>query len=116
MFLHLFLFLTGTLSIYSQVLVRLGIIDDHDHQQTSLNIDIPNITFCDQQKIRLQVFWINSSYSPSDLADRLERQDNITHIYLARTAKFSTRFIQDFCQTHRLPFIAMRSISNRLLP
>ena len=115
MLFYLFLLLTGTCDAQSPMLVRLGIIDDHDYPQRILNIDIPNTTFCEQHGIQLQIFWINSSHSVSDLVESMETRDNVTHIYLARAAKFSTNLIQDFCQTHRIPFITMRSLTNQIM-
>lgn len=112
MFLYLFLF--GTTCASAEMFIRIGIIDDYDHSQKSFNIDLPNLNMCDQHGIQLQLSWINSSGSSSNLLDRLERQENFTHVYLARQVKFSSKSIQDFCQTNRIPFVTLSSLSQRM--
>jgi hypothetical protein len=103
---HLLLFFTLT---YSQSTIYIGILDDNDYPKGILNLVIPNITFCNNYGLKLGIQWINSSNSLADIIDGLELRENRTNIYLSRTEKFSTKLIQDFCQTHRIPFISMHS-------
>jgi len=103
---HLLLVFTFT---YSQSTIYIGILDDNDYPKGILDIIIPNITFCNNQGLKLQIQWINSSNSLANLIDGLELRKNQTNIYLARTQKFSTKLIQDFCQAYQIPFINMHS-------
>jgi hypothetical protein len=106
---HLLLLFTFISFTHTQSTVYIGIVDDNDYPNGILNLVIPNITFCNQHNLRLQIQWINSSSSLSDLIDGLELRKNQMNIYLTRTMKFSTKLIQDFCQTYRIPFISMHT-------
>ncbi|CAF1245495.1 unnamed protein product [Rotaria sordida] len=106
---YLLLFYAMMFLTYSQSTINIAIIDDIDYPTGFLNIVIPNVTFCNHHGLILRTHWINSSYSLIDLIDKLESQENQTNIYLTRTTKFSTKLVQDFCQTYRIPFVSMRS-------
>ncbi|CAF3809797.1 unnamed protein product [Rotaria magnacalcarata] len=94
---------------YSQTIINVAIIDDNDYPTGVLDIAIPNVTVCDRQGLILRIRWINSSHSLTNVMDQLEFDKHQTNIYLARTNKFSTKLVQDFCQTYHKPFISMRS-------
>ncbi|CAF3438343.1 unnamed protein product [Rotaria socialis] len=89
--------------------MNVAIIDDNDYPTGILDIGIPNVTACDRQGLILRTRWINSSHSLTNVMDQLEFDKHQTNIYLARTNKFSTKLVQDFCQTYHKPFISMRS-------
>ena len=108
----LLVYSTPVLCAHARFPIRLGIIDDHDHPSGILNIALPNVTLCSHHGIVLQIFWINSSQPLWNLVDDLQMAENRTYIYLARSATFSTKLIQDFCQTHGIPFMAIRSYNS----
>ncbi|CAF0977628.1 unnamed protein product [Rotaria sp. Silwood1] len=101
-----------TFFTYSQTPINIAIIDDNHYPTGFLNIVIPNVTFCNYYGLILRTQWINSPYSLTDLIDQLESQVNQTNIYLSRTSKFSTKLVQDFCQTYRIPFVSMHSFGS----
>ncbi|UJR21339.1 hypothetical protein I4U23_024433 [Adineta vaga] len=105
----LMIFSTMVLFTSSQSTISIGIIDDNDSPRGVLNIAIPNITFCYHQGLILQIRWINPWKSLLNLLNELEVRANQTHIYLARMDHFSTKLIQGFCQTYRLPLVIMNS-------
>jgi len=109
LFYHLVLFFTIIFSTHSQSIISIGIIDDNDSPKGIINIAIPNITFCNHHGLILQIQWINSSNSLMDLIDGLETRKNQTHIYLTHTDQFSSKLIQGFCQTYRIPIVSMNS-------
>jgi hypothetical protein len=111
---HLLLFLTIISFVSSQSTVHIGILDDNDYPKGLLNIIIPNVTVCQHRGLILQIQWINSSNSLADLIDGLELRKNQTNFYLTRTAKFSTKLIQDYCQTYGIPFISMHPYESSL--
>ena len=104
---HIFILIFFVPSIYTQSTVYIGVVDDNDYPQGILNLFLTNITFCRQHNLQLQIQWINSSSSLTDLIDKLEQHRNQMNIYLTHTTKFSTKLIEDFSQTHRIPFINM---------
>ncbi len=101
--------------IYCQSTIRIGIIDDNDNSKEFVNINVPNVTFCGQKGLNLQLYWINTSNSFSNLLNKLEFEQNFTNIYLTRTETFYTKLIQDFCQTNHIPFINMRSYESKTM-
>ncbi|CAF2405670.1 unnamed protein product [Rotaria sp. Silwood2] len=109
---YLLLFFAIFFFTYSQSLINIAIIDGNHYPTGFLNIVIPNVTFCNHYGLILRTQWINSSYSLTDLIDHLESQKNQTNIYLSRASKLSTKLVQDFCQTYRIPFISMRSFGS----
>jgi hypothetical protein len=106
MFRHYIILLFFT---FSQSTIYIGIIDDNDYPKGILTIPISNITFCNQKGLILLIQWINSSNSLPNLINRLESRENQTNIYITHKAKFSTKLIEDFCKTNRIPFITMSS-------
>ncbi|CAF1156157.1 unnamed protein product [Adineta steineri] len=102
-------FFTIIFFTYSQSTISIGIIDDNDSPKGILNIAIPNITFCNHHGLILQIRWINSLNSLLDLLNELEERANHTHIYVAHKDQFSTKLIQGFCQTYRIPCVSMNS-------
>lgn len=110
---HLLLNLIFISFIYTQSTVYIGIVDDDDdYPKGILNLVLPNITFCNQHYLQLQIQWINSSNSLYNLIDELELHQNQMNIYLTHRMKFSTKLIQDFCQTYHIPFISMHTYEN----
>lgn len=110
---YIFFFFTLT---SSQSTIYIRILDNNDYPKGTLNIVIPNITFCYSHGLKLEIQWMNSSNSLADLIDQLELQQNQTNIYLERTQTSSTKLIQAFCQTHRIPFISMHSYKTFSIP
>jgi hypothetical protein len=107
-----YLFLLIIYFKFCQSKIRIGIIDDNDNPKRFININISNVTFCGQQGLNLELHWINTSNSLSNLLNQLEFEENFTNIYLTHTEKSYTKLIQDFCQTNSIPFINMRSYEN----
>ncbi len=111
-----YLFLSIIYSTYCQSTIRIGIIDDNDNPKRFVNINVSNVSFCGQKDLNLQLHWINTSNSLSNLLNQLEFEENFTNIYLTYTEKSYTKLIRDFCQTNSIPFINMRSYeSNTIL-
>jgi hypothetical protein len=102
-------------STYCQSTIRIGIIDDNENPKGLVNIKIPNVTFCGQRGLNLQLHWINTSDSLPNLINKLESKVNFTNIYLTRTIKFYTKLIEDFCQTYDIPFINMDSYETKTM-
>lgn len=98
---------------YCQSIIRIGIIDDNDTPKGIININIPNITFCGEKYLNLQLYWINTSNSLSNLLNTLESEQNFTNIYLSNTINIHTKLIQDFCQVNHIPFINMKSYESK---
>jgi hypothetical protein len=94
---------------YCQSTIRIGIIDDSANSKEFVNLNVPNITFCGRKNLNLELYWINTSNSLSNLLNKLEFEQNFTNIYLTRTTKFSTQLIRDFCEMNHIPFINMKS-------
>ena len=111
---HLLLLLSFISFISTQSTIYVRIIDDNNYPQGILTVLLPNLTVCNDKSLRLQIQWINTSNSLSDLIDGLEIEDKQRHVYLTRTTKSSTRLIQDFCQTYRIPFLTIHSSENLL--
>lgn len=107
MFLYLILFFNLLTGCHSQMLIRLVILDDQDDPQRMIYFDSTNVTLCHQSKVRFEISWMNSSQA---LKNTYRFEQNQPVIFLARTARFSTRFIRDFCQIRRIPFFTARSI------
>jgi len=93
---------------YCQSTIRIGIIDDNDNPSRFVNINVSNVTFCGEKSLNLQLHWINTSNSLSNLLNKLEFEQNFTNIYLTHTGKFYTKLIRDFCQTNHIPFINIK--------
>jgi hypothetical protein len=106
---YILLFFTIFFFTYSQSTIYIGIVDDNDYPKGILTIPIPNATFCNHHGLILLIQWINSSNSLPNLLDRLELRANQTNIYLTQKTKYTTKLIQDFCQTYRIPFVTMAS-------
>ncbi len=102
-------------STYCQSTIRIGIIDDNDDPKEFMDINISNVTFCGQKDLNLQLHWMNTSNSLPNLFNKLELKQNLTNIYLTHTGKFSTKLIQDFCQTNHIPFINMKSYEDKIM-
>jgi hypothetical protein len=102
-------------STYCQSTIRIGIIDDNDDRKEFVDINISNLTFCGQKELNLQLHWMNTSNSLPNLFNKLELKQNLTNIYLTHTGKFSTKLIQDFCQTNHIPFINMKSYEDKIM-
>lgn len=111
---HLLLLLSFISFISTQSTIYVRILDDNDYPQGILTVLLPNLTVCNDQSLRLQIQWINTSTSLSDLIDRLEIDDKQRRVFLTRTTKLSTRLIQDFCETYRIPFLTIHSSENLL--
>ena len=107
MLLHLLLFFTLIMSFDSQMLIRLIVLDDQEDPPGLLRFRIPNVTFCDQSAVQFQLNWKNSS---DLLKSDFQIEENLAHVYLARTIRFPTRFIQDYSSLHGIPFLTIRSI------
>ena len=100
---------------YCQSIIRIGIIDDNDNHKGIINIKIPNITYCAEKYLNLQLYWINTSNSLSNLLSTLESEQNFTNIYLSNTINIHTKLIQDFCQVNYIPFIDMKSYESKTM-
>ncbi|CAF0723950.1 unnamed protein product [Adineta ricciae] len=105
----LMIFSTFIVITSSQSTISIGVIDENDSPQGILNIAVPNTTFCYHQGLILQIRWINPRKSLLNLLNELDVRANQTHIYLAHMDHFSTKLIEGFCQTYRLPFVIMNS-------
>ena len=98
---------------YCQSTIRIGIIDDNENPKGFVNLNVPNLTFCNQKDLNLQLYWINTSNSFSNLLTKLEGEQNSTHIYITHTKHFYSKLIEDFSQIHHIPFINMKSYENK---
>lgn len=100
--------------IYCQSTIRIGIIDDNNSKE-SIDINLPNITFCNQKGLNLQLYWINTFNSLPNLLNKLELEVNLTNIYLTYTDQYSTKLIENFCQINHIPFFNMKSNENNII-
>jgi hypothetical protein len=109
-FIFLIIYLT-----YCQSTIRIGIIDDHDNPKGIININLPNLTFCGEKRLNLQLYWINISTSIANLLTKLEFEQNSTNIYLIHANKFYTKLLQDFCRINHKLFINMQSYESKTM-
>ena len=99
---------------WSQSTIRIGIIDDHEHFKGIIPINLPNLTFCGQKGVHLQLDWINRSRSFSKFVYELELEENNKHFYLISTDSLSTKFMADFCQINQIPLVNFNENNQRL--
>ena len=100
--------------VFSQSIIRIGIIDDHHHFKGIVPIHLSNLTFCGQKNLNLRLHWMNASSSSSQLLNDLEWDENTKHFYLTSTDPFSTKLIADFCQSNQIPFLNINEEDQRL--
>lgn len=89
----------------SQSIIRIGIIDDHEHFKGIIPINLPNLTFCGQKGVHLQLEWINRSRSFAKFIHELELEENTKHVYWISTDSLTTKFMTDFCQINQIPLV-----------
>lgn len=95
--------------------VRIGIVDDVAASKQPVKIKLPNRTLCGQSNFHLQLHWLDAAHSLPHLLNRLESDKELTHVYIARTTKFSTQLIRDFCEMNRIPFVNMQSYGSKTM-
>lgn len=107
-----YVLLTSLSLTHGRTTIRVALFDDIDQTNIPIDIQVPNVTVCNQRDLHLHLYWINSSNSLLDLLDQLESEESLSDVYLARTGQRRTALIEAFCHTHNLPFIDLKSFAS----